>query len=346
MTFRSVILAASLLATPACAGDLTPRAAGEVLDQISKGFDTYIFPDVARRAQASLEAHRAEYLKLDTREAFAAAVSKDLYAATRDGHIKVGVMTTEADRGARLTDAQEQALDRRLAYGLMSIRRLPGNIGYLKLSYLEQGPQGAEVIDAALRLLKDTDALIVDLRQNGGGGGSADARLLGQLSKAPIPMVRITWRNADGSTTIDQRTPAQPVGGPLYAEKPVYVLTAKRTFSAAEELTYDLKAAGRATIVGETTGGGANPANRPVPLSYGFRVFIPNGHVEHPTTQANWEGVGVVPDVPTAPDQALTTAYALALKAAKPEVATPKSEKERADAIADPRAALLADQAL
>jgi hypothetical protein len=75
-------------------------------------------------------------------------------------------------------------------------------------------------------------------------------------------------------------------------------------------------------------------------------VFIPNGHVVHPVTHANWEGVGVVPDVPTAPDQALTTAYTLALKAAKPLVATPKSENERAAAMADPRAALLADQAL
>jgi hypothetical protein len=81
-------------------------------------------------------------------------------------------------------------------------------------------------------------------------------------------------------------------------------------------------------------------------LSYGFRVFIPNGHVVHPITHANWEGVGVIPDVQTAPAQALTTAYALALKTAKPLVATPKSEKERADALADPRGTLLADQAL
>jgi hypothetical protein len=83
-----------------------------------------------------------------------------------------------------------------------------------------------------------------------------------------------------------------------------------------------------------------------VPLRYGFRVFIPNGHVVHPVTHANWEGVGVIPDVQTAPDQALTAAYALALKAAKPAVATPRSEKERAEAMADPRAALVADQAL
>jgi C-terminal processing protease CtpA/Prc len=345
--FRSLILAGTLLAVPAAAwaGDLTPKAAGEVLDQLGKGLDTYIFPDAARRAQASLQAHRAEYLKLDTREAFAAAVSKDLYAATHDGHLKVGVQTMQADREAMVTDAQQDLIDRHMAYGLMAIRRLPGNIGYLKLSYLEQGPAGAALVDSAMRLLKDTDALILDLRQNGGGGGSTDAQILGHLAKTPIPMVRITWRNPDGTTVVDQREAAHPASGPLYPDKPVFVLTAKRTFSAAEELTYDLKAAGRATLVGETTGGGANPANRPVRLGYGFRTFIPNGHVEHPTTHANWEGVGIVPDVPTPAGEALVTAYGLALKAAKPAVATPKSEKERADALADPHNALL-EQAL
>lgn len=345
MIFRSLLVAATLLATPAAAGDLTPQAAGEVLDQLDKGLDTYIFPDVAKRAQASLRAHRAEYLKLDTREAFATAVSKDLYATTHDGHLKVGVQTIEADRSAHLTEAQQDLVDRHTAYGLMAIRRLPGNIGYLKLSYLEQGPEGAALIDTAMRLLKDTDALIIDLRQNNGGGGATDAQILGHLSRTPIPMARITWRNADGTTVIDQRVAAKPAGGPLYADKPVYVLTAKRTYSAAEELTYDLKAAGRATLVGETTGGGANPANRPVRLDYGFRTFIPNGHVEHPTTHANWEGTGIAPDVATPAAEALVTAYGLALKAAKPVIATPKSEKERADAMTDPRAALM-EQAL
>lgn len=189
MLFRSLVLATTLLATPAVAGDLTPKAAGEVLDQLDKGLGSYIFPDVARQAQASLKAHRAEFLKLDTREAFAAAVSKDLYATTRDKHLKVGVDTLDAGREARLTEEQQTLVDRRLAYGLSAVRRLPANI-------------------------------------------------------------------------------------------------------------------------------------------------------------ANWEGVGVVPDVATPPDQALTTAYSMALKAARPLVATPKSEKERADALADPRAALLADQAL
>jgi len=344
--FRSLLVAATLLATPAAAAELTPAAAGEVLDQIGKGLDTYIFPDVARRAQASLKAHRAEFLELETRQAFAAAVSKDLYATTHDKHLKVSVETMDAGRGARLSEEQQTLVDRRLAYGMSAIRRLPANIGYMKLSYLEQSDEGVRLIDTLISLLKDSDALIIDLRGNHGGGGGSDEELVGHLFKTRAPMVKITWRNDDGSVVENQREPSAPSTGPLYADKPVYVLIDKHTFSAAEGLAYHLQAMKRAVLVGETSGGGANPANRPVPLRYGFRVFIPNGHVVHPVTHANWEGVGVIPDVQTAPDQALTAAYALALKAAKPAVATPRSEKERAEAMADPRAALVADQAL
>ncbi|MFC3070111.1 S41 family peptidase [Phenylobacterium soli] len=345
---RHLILAAAIAAAPAAAfaGDLTPEAAREVTDQIIAGMDTYIDPAVAARVQASLRAHREDYAGLGSREAFAAAVSKDLYAASHDGHLKVSLKTLEATRAAALTPEQEELADQRAAYGLSTVRRLPGNIGYLKLSYLENGEAGARLVDTALGLLRHTDALIIDLRENRGGGGRADEEIIGHLAGKPIPMARITWRNPDGTTTVDQREAARPAGGPLYPDRPVFVLVSHKTFSAAEELVYDLKASGRAVIVGETTGGGANPANRPVPLGYGLRVFIPNGHVEHPLTHANWEGAGIAPDVPVSVDQALVEAYGRALKAARPLVATPASEKERAAAIADPRAALIADQSL
>lgn len=345
---RNLIFAAALAALPAAAqaGDLTPLAAAEVVAQVTRGLDTYVDPAVAKRAQARLSVRLPDYRQLDSRQAFAEAISKDLYDVSHDGHLKVSVQTVDAGKGARLTDEQQALVDQRIAYGFMAARRLPGNIGYLKLRYFEQGDEGAAMIDAVLGLLKHTDALIIDLRENSGGGGVADTELLGHLSHTPIPMAKVTWRNADGTTEVMQRQPRKAAGGPLYPDKPVYLLTARRTFSAAEEFVYDLKAAGRATLVGETTGGGANPANRPVPLSYGFRVFIPNGHVEHPTTHTNWEGVGIAPDIAVPVDQALTTAYGRALAAARPMVVTAQSEKERAAAIADPKAALLADQAL
>lgn len=346
--FRRLLLAALIALPPATAtaGDLTARAAGEVVDQLVKHLDSYMDTKVAGAVQARLRSRRTDYLALDNRAAFAAEVSRDMYEVSHDGHLKVSLETGDASRGARLTDEQQQLVDRRLAYGLMSIRRLPGNIGLLKISYFEQGDPGARLMNTAMELLKDTDALIIDLRSNRGGGGASDETLLGHLSRTPIPMATVHWRTYAGGTEIMQRAPKPPKDGPLYPDKPVFVLTSHYTFSAAEEFAYDLQAAGRAVLVGETTGGGANPSNRPFRLDYGFRVFIPTGKVVHPTTGGNWEGVGVKPDVSTPVREALTEAYSRALAVAKPLVSTPKSEAERAKAIADPRAALLEDQAL
>lgn len=346
--FRSVLFAAAIAAAPAAslAGDLTPKAAGEVVDQLVKNMDGYMDPKVGAAVQAELRRHKAEYVKLDTRAAFAEAVTRDLYAVSHDKHLKVSLETLDASRRARLTEEQQALVDRRLAYGLMAIRHLPGNVGVLKTSYFEQTEAGAKLVETALELLKDTDALIVDLRENHGGGGASDEAFLGHLSRTPIPMAKIYWRTEDGGTEIMQREPRTPKGEPLYADKPVFVLVSRETASAAEAFAYDLQAAKRATLVGEVTAGAANPANRGFRLDYGFRVFIPTGKVVHPTTGGNWEGVGVKPDIETARDQALTEAYTRALAAAKPMVSTPKSEAERAKAIADPKAMLLADQAL
>jgi len=346
--FRRLILAAAITTAPltALAGDLAPDAAGEVVDQLVRNLDGYMDPKVGAAVQASLRSHRADYVKLDSRAAFAEAVTRDMYAASHDRHLKVSLETRDASRGARLTEAQQELVDRRLAYGMMAIRRLPANIGLLKTSYFEQTEPGARLANAAMELLQDTDALIIDLRANHGGGGASDEALLGQLSRTPIPMAKIYWRTADGGTEVMQREAAKPKDGPLYADKPVFVLISRETGSAAEAFAYDLQASKRALLIGETTAGAANPSNRPFHLDYGFRVFIPTGKVVHPITGGNWEGVGVRPDVAVPVDQALTEAYTRALAAAKPLISTPRSEAERTQAIADPKAALTADQAL
>lgn len=337
----TLFLAAGLLAAPSVvlAGDLTPEAARKALDALDAGLAGYIDPVVGERARAAVRANHRRYLAIGDRQAFAEAVSADLLAATHDLHLKLSVKTTTA-QAAALTDAEEQLLEDRLAHGLLTIRRLPGNIGYLKLRYFAADAAGAALIDAAMLMLKDADALILDLRENTGGGGESDRRLLGHLSRTPIPMAVITWREADGRFTTETRRPDAPTSGPLYPDKPVFVLIARRTFSAAEAVAYDLQAAKRALVVGERSRGGANPSNRGVELGAGLSAFIPNGRVTHPTTGGNWEGVGVAPDVETAPQEALTEAFKRALAVARPTISTPKSEKELAEARADPRAAL------
>lgn len=340
---------ALLAANPALAEDgetLNAVQSAQVVDTLIRDLDGYFDAARAAAVKEALRARRAEFTRIGDRAKLAEALSAITLGVSNDQHLRISVATTSAKAPA-LTDAEQALLDQRLAYGLMAARRLPANIGYLKLRYFEQSDAGADMVDAALGLLKDTDALVIDLRENTGGGGAADERLLGHLSKKPLVLETIRWTQADGGVEVQQRKVRQGPGAPLYADKPVFVLTAARTFSAAEAFAYSLQANGRAVLVGEKTRGGGNPANRPSPpLGFGLVVFVPNGQVVHPLTGKGWEGTGVVPDVATAPDAALTEAYRRALAVAKPLVSTPKSEKERADAIANPAGALTDDQRL
>src|SRR5207245_9412556 len=98
------------------------------------------------------------------------------------------------------------------------------------------------------------------------------------------------------------------VPGNTLADKPGFVLTSKSTFSGAEEFTYNLKNLKRATIVGETTGGGAHPGGVKR-ISEHFGVFIPSGRAINPVSKTNWEGTGISPDIDVPAAQALKTAH-------------------------------------
>jgi hypothetical protein len=125
----------------------------------------------------------------------------------------------------------------------------------------------------------------------------------------PVAVNKIVWRNPGTETFRTQEFMSSPTPY-WYRDKPVYVLTSAGTFSGGEAVAYDMQALKLATVVGETTGGGANPGSN-VPLTPDFAMFMPNGRGENPTTGTNWERVGVQPDVAVAAADALKTALGL-----------------------------------
>ncbi len=156
-----------------------------------------------------------------------------------------------------------------------------------------------------MALLADTKALIIDLRQCGGGDPETVMLLASYLYDKPTHLNDIYWR--DGKRT-DERWTAGDVPGKKYGgARKVYLLTSEDTFSAGEDFAYALKNNGRATLVGETTGGGAHPGN-PRRLSAHFMMFVPNGRSINPITHTDWEGVGVTPNVKTSAKNALDVA--------------------------------------
>jgi C-terminal processing protease CtpA/Prc len=196
-------------------------------------------------------------------------------------------------------------------HGFGRVERLPGNIGYLEFFNFADEELGADTVAAAMNFINGTDSLIIDMRNNGGGNPAMVALVCSYLfGPDPVHLNDLYWR--EGNRTEEFWT-RKDLAGKRYLNKDVYVLTSKRTFSGAEEFTYNLKNLKRATIVGETTGGGAHPGGG-FRINEHFGVFVPTGRAISPITKTNWEGTGVTPDISVPADQALLVARLMALK--------------------------------
>lgn len=159
--------------------------------------------------------------------------------------------------------------------------------------------------------LSGADALIIDMRANGGGHPASVAYLVSYFlaDDKPVHINSLVWRNRGTDTFRTEEFWSSSTS--IRYGKPVYVLVGPKTYSAGEEFAYDLQALKRATIVGAKTRGGANPGGL-TDLGSNFFVVVPTGRAEDPVTRSNWEGVGVLPDVQVAPEAAEMTALALA----------------------------------
>ena len=280
----------------------------------------YVFPDIADQICKRLGKHLkdGEYTAITDGELLAQTLTKHLQAVNQDEHLRV-IWYPEPlpDHKGSMLHNQERLLEFRQRakqenYGLHKVERLPGNVGYLDIRYFYRPSWGSgDTAAAAMNFLANMNALIVDLRRCRGGNPGMVALISSYLFDGePIHLNSLYWR-AENLTQQYWTLPYVP--GKRFAGKPIYVLTGKETFSAGEEFAYNLKTLRRATLVGETTGGGAHPGS-PYRLHSHFEVFIPTGRTINPITNSNWEGSGVVPDISVAREQALKVAYRMALE--------------------------------
>jgi hypothetical protein len=292
----------------------------QVIDTILKRLnDSYVFPDVAKKMEQSIRERvtKKEYDQVSSAKQFATKLTNDLQAVSNDKHLRVRY-SYEAipERGPRREPTAEEVEQRKRDlswsnHGFSKVERFRGNIGYLEFLNFMDEELGADTVAAAMNFISNTDALIIDMRNNGGGNPAMVALVCSYLfGPEPVHLNDLYWR--EGNRT-DEFWTKKDLPGKRYLNKDVYVLTSKRTFSGAEEFTYNLKNLKRATIVGETTGGGAHPGGG-FRLSEHFGMFVPTGRAISPITKTNWEGTGVTPDVSVPADQALLTARLMALK--------------------------------
>lgn len=329
MTNRSsFVLAVSLSLSPLSAAlaqgpvppppkNLLPAERQAVVNALAARLQAkYVFPDVARLVSAALIAKEENggYSADVTPAAFAEALSKDLREMGKDGHFVVGY---DPNFKAQVKGAHnKQDLEQRCAeiadngFGIQKVELLPGNIGYLEVRGFGPTEFVADAFASAMSLLSGSEAVIIDLRRNGGGEPESVAFLLSHFfaSGDLRHLNDIYWR-PDDTTRQFWTTSAVKT----HYTKQVYMLTSSQTFSGGEECAYDFQTQKRATLVGEATGGGANPGEG-FALDKGFAAFIPTGRAINPITKANWEHVGVKPDITVPATEALKTAHAAILR--------------------------------
>jgi len=328
ITKASIALAAFMLAAVVAMAqqpeqpDLTIDAATrtQVIDGILKRLnDSYVFPEVAKKMEQSIQERvsKKEYDQITSAKEFATKLTNDLQEVSHDKHLRVRYSNKPIpERGPRRepTAAEREQEKRDLTWmnhGFSKVERLRGNIGYLEFFNFMDAELGADTVAAAMNFINGTQALIIDMRNNGGGNPEMVALVCSYLfGPEPVHLNDLYWR--EGNRT-DEFWTKKELAGKRYLNKDVYVLTSKRTFSGAEEFTYNLKNLKRAIIVGETTGGGAHPGGG-FRLNEHFGMFVPTGRAINPITKTNWEGTGVTPDVAVPADQALLTARIMALK--------------------------------
>lgn len=334
-TLRHRVALAALLACAAASNwaqaprrDMTIGSAEQrqVIDTLTRELnDRYVFPEVAKKIDADLHARqqRGEYVQITSAQKFAETLTKQLRDMTHDGHLHVDYserVIPEGHRDGKPTAeemAEMTAEARYFNFGLPKVERLRGNIGYIDLRNFPPPALAGNTIAAAMTLMANTDALIFDLRKNGGGEPEMVALTLSYLFDERTHLNDIYSRPEN---TTEQYWTTEHVAGTKYGQKKdVYVLTSHRTFSGGEEFCNDLKALKRATLIGETTGGGAHPGDM-YRLAEHFAAFVPVGRPINPITKGDWEGTGVAPDVPVEADKALGVAQVIALKKLLPGV--------------------------
>lgn len=336
-TLSSLLLMTGAIASapPPPTVEVDPATRLEVIDTlIAKLNAHYVFPEQAQQVEGILRKHQREgrYDGITDGKQLAKQLSDDIRGVIHDKHMSVEVGNrpiplddsmppppqTRAEWEKQVSPAvREKVLASNL--GVEKVEHLSPKIGYLQIWTFGPTFLVSDKFAAAMNELADTDGLIIDLRNNGGGMGDSVSLLISYFVDERTRLNH-TWERSTGITR-EYWTQDELDGKRYGGKKPVLILAGPNTKSAAESFVYQMQALKRATVIGERTWGGAN-ASRPYRLSKHFAAFIPSRRSISPITHTNWEGTGVIPDVPAKVDDALAAAKDLMQRQLNGGVAT------------------------
>ncbi len=273
-------------------------------------FDEKTADKVATELKGKLA--KGSYLYTDSPELLAQIITKDIYDWTHDKHLALIAPAKQMDLLDLdpKSDKSRELSAKRMNYGLNRVEILEGNVGYLNVIAFYREIEMRDSLLVAMKFLRNVDALIIDVRENGGGSPEGAALLLSFFcDTSDTPLFEIVTRNGEVTKYATYKLEADA----RFHHVPTCVLTSKGTFSAGEGFAYLMQERGLAEVVGEVTAGAANPG-RPFLLNSRFEVVVPTGRVVSESKQGNWEGNGVEPDVLVSSPEALGESHARAIK--------------------------------
>jgi hypothetical protein len=317
---RMIILVIFFVSLLQANAQITKQQKAEAIDSVIKLLnERYIFPETAKQMELFLRKQQLKkvYDTFSNGNLFAAQLTTDLRGICKDKHVTIH-FSAEAKPVNRknfmqIPEEEKKGIAEWLRlenYGVRKVDILKGNIGYIDFKFLCGTEFAGDFYAAMMNYIQHTDALIIDFRQCGGAmSDNVIPFLCSYFFADKTHLNDLYWREQNFT---QQSWTQIVVPGKKYLSKPVYILTSGGTFSGAEEMAYDLKNLGRATIVGSVTGGGANPGGD-ISLTEHFNMFLPVGRAINPITKTNWEGVGVQPDTVVLSKLALNKAHLMAL---------------------------------
>ncbi len=293
---------------------LSPLATKTLIDSLTNQIiKYYVIKDAAIKMNSYIKKRYKEghYNNIKDPHALAGALTSDILFINRDEHFHLEYNPQMANELLGYIDdvpkmvAEKLRAEKEKNFGFKKAEILNGNIGYLEISgFSRLNNYSKATADAALKLLSNSRAIIIDLRYGVGGSPDMVNHIISHFFKFPTHVVDIYMRS-ENATLPYWTVPDSSYG--ILTDIPLYILTSYKTFSAAEGLSYELQALKRATIVGETTRGGAHTVTYR-PLSSGFVCDIPFGRATSPVTKRNWEKTGVTPDLKVPAERALEIA--------------------------------------
>ena len=258
---------------------------------------------------------KGQYAKAPDLETLANLLTSDMYAVAKDRHLTLFVtkgLPSKPSPASTVARESRKERGQHENFGLQKVEILSGNVGYLRLTGFYQPKEAREALAASMTFLSHADALIIDLRDHGGGSSQTVALFTSYLLDHPdMPLFEIAHRS---QATPDQYLTESGALPDRNGTRPTFLLTSPRTSSGGEAVAFLLQERHRAEVIGEGTWGGANQVPPPRPVTPSFEALIPNGHTASALTGKNWEGVGVIPDIPVKADSALRVAHARAIQ--------------------------------